>query len=290
MKKRIRFIINPISGIGKKNKLPAMIEKYLDHSKFDYDIAFTEYRKHARLLAKASVDENIDIVCAVGGDGSVNEVGSALVNSNSILAIVPAGSGNGLARHLRLPMSIKKSILQINALKVETIDTGKLNKHTFLGVTGFGFDALIAKRFDDYHTRGFLSYVKLVVKEYIASKPITVIANNTRVENVVICCVANGSQFGNGFCVSPNSNIQDGKFELFFLKKFPWYAIPGLMIRFFRCSVDKSKYTKIETCKAYKIELEQTLAHIDGEPEEVKKELMVSVNPNSLRVIVGEKF
>lgn len=290
MKKRIRFIINPISGIGKKNKLPALIEKYLDHSKFDYDIAFTEYRKHARILAKASVEEGIDIVCAVGGDGSVNEVGTTLIGSNVVLAILPTGSGNGLARHLKIPMNISKSILQINKLKVEAIDTGKLNKYTFLGVTGFGFDALIAKRFDEYHTRGFISYIKLVIKEYIASKPISVIVNNTCTDNVVICCVANGSQFGNGFCISPNSNIQDGKFELFYLKKFPWYAIPGLMLRFFRSTIDKSKYTKIETCKEYSIQLTQKLVHIDGEPEEVKRDLKVSVNPKSLNVIVGEKF
>ncbi|MGB0934151.1 MAG: diacylglycerol/lipid kinase family protein [Lishizhenia sp.] len=290
MKKHIRFIINPISGIGKKNKLPDMIEKYLDHTKFDYDIAFTEYRKHARLLAQASVEEKVDIVCAVGGDGSVNEVGSALVGSNSILAILPAGSGNGLARHLKLPMSIKKSILEINKLKLTKIDTGKINKHTFLGVTGFGFDALIAKRFDAYHTRGFLSYIKLVIKEYIASKPINIKVNEKRLSSIVICCVANSSQFGNGFCVSPNSDIKDGKLELFFLKKFPWYAIPELMIRFFRCSVDKSKYTQIESSENFKIELENSLVHIDGEPEEVKRELFININPMSLNVIVGQKF
>ncbi|MFN6076561.1 MAG: diacylglycerol/lipid kinase family protein, partial [Fluviicola sp.] len=104
MKKRIRFIINPISGGVKKAKVPQMIEEHLDHSLFDYDIAITQYKQHAKAIAIESALEGIDIVCAVGGDGSVHEVGTALSGTKTILAIIPTGSGNGLARHLKVPL------------------------------------------------------------------------------------------------------------------------------------------------------------------------------------------
>src|SRR6218665_888146 len=115
MKKRIRFIINPISGGVKKAKVPQMIETYLDHSKYEYDIAITQYKKHAQAIARESANEGIDIVCAVGGDGSVHEVGTALVGTKCHLAIIPTGSGNGLARHLKVPLKTPDAIKNINA-------------------------------------------------------------------------------------------------------------------------------------------------------------------------------
>jgi diacylglycerol kinase (ATP) len=104
MKRKIRFIINPKSGVQQKNDFPALIEKYIDKSQFDFDIAHTEYKKHAKEIAAKSAAEGYDIVCAVGGDGSVHEVGTVLIGTKTQLAIIPAGSGNGLARHLQIPM------------------------------------------------------------------------------------------------------------------------------------------------------------------------------------------
>ena len=155
MKKKIRFIINPISGIGKKNQLPALIEQYLDHSIFDYEITITEYRKHAKAIAAQSAIDGFDIVCAVGGDGSVHEVGTALIGTETKLAILPTGSGNGLARHLKIPLNLIEAIQSINEQNASVMDTVLVNDKPFLGVGGYGFDALIAKKFDEYHTRGF---------------------------------------------------------------------------------------------------------------------------------------
>ena len=122
MKQTIRFIVNPISGVGKKNYIPDLIENYLDHNKFDYDLAFTEYKLHAKTLAKQSSEEGIDIVCAVGGDGSVHEVGTALIGTKTKLAILPVGSGNGLARHLKISMNIREAIECINNSKSIAMD------------------------------------------------------------------------------------------------------------------------------------------------------------------------
>ncbi|MFT5861177.1 MAG: diacylglycerol kinase (ATP), partial [Flavobacteriaceae bacterium] len=114
MKQRIRFIINPISGVHTKKDIPGLIEEFLDHSRFDYDLAFTECRGHAIEIAKTSSKNGFHIICAVGGDGSVHEVGTSLIGTKTHLAIIPTGSGNGLARHLNIPLDVKEAILCIN--------------------------------------------------------------------------------------------------------------------------------------------------------------------------------
>ena len=134
MKQRIRFIINPISGVGKKGDIPTLIEKYIYSSIFSYDIAFTKFHKHGKQIAIYSVKEGFDIVCAVGGDGSVHEVGTALIGTKTRLAILPAGSGNGLARHLKIPLDIQKAIQSINDLFEIKMDTVLVNDKSFLGV------------------------------------------------------------------------------------------------------------------------------------------------------------
>ncbi len=291
MKQKIRFIINPISGIGKKTDIPALIESYLDHSKFEYDIKETEYRKHAKALAYQSSREGFDIVCAVGGDGSVHEVGTALIGTNTKLAILPTGSGNGLARHLNISLDVIQAIKCINDDFSIKMDTVVVNDKPFLGVGGYGFDALIAKRFDEHHTRGFSSYVKLVFKEYFKYKPrkISFDMNGvTREVSVVLCTIANASEFGNGFCVSPKSSVTDGQLEFCILRPFSVWSAPSIAFRFFRRTADKSRFTEIIPFKKARIRLNDKIAHYDGEPFDVRDELNVEVVPESLHILVGK--
>ncbi|WP_107038233.1 diacylglycerol/lipid kinase family protein [Brumimicrobium mesophilum] len=288
MKKSIRFIINPISGIGKKNILPGLIQKYLDHTAFTYDIIMSEHRGHARQLSKNAADEGIDIVCVAGGDGSVNEVGTALIDTKTALAILPTGSGNGIARHLGMSLKLKKVIKRINKFELDTIDTITLNSRKAIGVSGFGFDALIAKRFDDYHTRGFFSYIKLVLKEFRHYQGISVVLNGkTEYSNLLFCSIANTSQFGNGFYISPETDIKDGQFEIVFVKLPPIIGFVGLLFASVRGTVHKSKYvTLIKTSEA-KIEVKQSVAHIDGEPIDFKDlSINLNCNPSSLSVVL----
>lgn len=288
MKKSIRFIINPISGIGKKNILPKLIQEHLDHSTFTYEIVYTEHRGHARILSQQAAEEGIDIVCVAGGDGSVNEAGTALINTKTALAILPTGSGNGIARHLGLSLKLKTTIQRINEYKIDSIDTISLNSRKAIGVSGFGFDALIAKRFDEYHTRGFFSYAKLVLKEFRNYEGITVVLNDKEeFKNLLFCSIANTSQFGNGFFISPNTDIKDGQFEIVFVELPRTFAFVGLLIASLRGTVHKSKYVKLVQASEAKLCVKIRTAHIDGEPIDFKDlSINLKCNPSSLSVLV----
>lgn len=291
MRQKIRFIINPKSGVGKKNLIPGLIENYLDLDKFEYDIAYTEYRKHGASIATASIQEGFDIVCAVGGDGSVHEVGTSLIGSNTKLAILPAGSGNGLARHLKIPMDIAEAIKCINDSNAIKMDTVLVNDKSFLGVGGYGFDAVIAKKFDTHTRRGLRGYMYLIFKEFFKYNPINVsidIDGKVKTLPVVLLTVANSSQFGNGFAISPKSDVTDGKLEMCILKPFSIWSAPSIIFRFFRKTSDKSRFTEILSFKKAKIHLSEKIAHYDGEPFDVKEDLNVSVIPKSLNILIGK--
>ena len=130
-KKKIVFILNPISGTHSKKEIPELIERTLDHELYDPELRLTEYAGHASEIAKECANEGVDIVVAIGGDGTVNEVARSLVHTQTALGIIPCGSGNGLARHLCLPLDIKKAIQIINACKIEAFDYGVINDLPF---------------------------------------------------------------------------------------------------------------------------------------------------------------
>ncbi len=289
--KKILFIINPVSGVSKKNTIPTLIEKHLKNSSIEWQIRYTEKRQHGAAIAQEEAC-NYDAIVAVGGDGSVNEIGSALIGKACALGILPCGSGNGLARHLKIPLKLEKAIQQIATFNVIEIDTGLVNDRPFLGTCGFGFDAHIAKKFDTFGKRGFFSYAKLVIKEYNQYKTLRFTIRGKdidEVRDVLLCSVANSSQFGNGFTISPTSHIQDGIFELVFLERFKWRVAPMLAFKFFSRSIHTSKHFKTLSFKN-KITIslnakEPHFYHIDGEPLLGNGEFNITIRPKSLKMI-----
>lgn len=291
MKQHIRFIINPISGVSDKRNIPNLIEQYLDKELYSYDISFTKYRNHAAELAKKASKESVDIVCAVGGDGSVHEVGTSLIGTETKLAIIPIGSGNGLARHLKIPLNVKDAILCLNDGACIEMDTVKVNDKAFLGVGGYGFDAIVASAFDKGAKRGLRGYIMTIIREFFKYNPLNVsidVDGTVKTLPVVLCTVANSSQFGNGFTVSPESDVTDGEIELCILKPFSLWNAPSIALDFFRKRSHKSRFSEIIRFKNAKIMLTNKVAHYDGEPFEVKDELLVSVVPKSLNILVGK--
>lgn len=289
MKKRIRFIVNPISGVGRQKVIEKLIASRLDKGLYDAEIVYTERPRHAIELCKNAVEDCADIVVAVGGDGSVNETGRSLVGSNSALAIIPTGSGNGLARHLRIPMNLEKAMDAINAGRTISIDTVKINNEVFLGMAGVGFDAHIGWEFAKFGKRGFSSYVKVIVREFPRYRAMDYeleIDGKKYTRTAFLVSFANGSQYGNNAVIAPNADLQDGMIDVCILKKFPLYQLPFIAFRLFNKSMNRSKY--VETLRGSKVMVKQraTTAHIDGEPAELGNVLNIEVQPMSLKVIV----
>ncbi len=290
MKKKILFIINPISGGKSKRKLPTIIEKYLDHQKFEFRISFTERVEHAYMLAKAASKEDYEIVVAVGGDGTVNEVSKGILNTKILLGIIPFGSGNGLARTLKIPLNSIKAIQVINQLNTDIIDSATLNSHHFFNMAGAGFDAHISNIFAGNKTRGFLGYVKSTIQELANYK-----LENYQFEvdgilierKAFIVSVANSSQYGNEAHIAPRADVKDGLLDLVIVKSFPWYMFPSLVFRMFTKTADQSKFVDYYQCKNLKINRENSGAiHIDGEPRNEQAQLIIKINPLSTSVIV----
>ena len=173
MKKNILFIMNPISGTARKAGIPGLIEERLDKEKFDYSVVNTMYAGHATEIAKEAKEKGTDIVVAVGGDGTVNEVARSIVQSGTALGIIPCGSGNGLARHLMLPMDIGKAINLINRCEIHSLDYGIINDNPFFCTCGMGFDAFISMKFSEAGKRGPVTYIENVLREGLKYRPET---------------------------------------------------------------------------------------------------------------------
>ncbi|UXX79638.1 diacylglycerol kinase family lipid kinase [Reichenbachiella carrageenanivorans] len=286
-KQRIRFVINPISGTGRVIKWSALIQQYLDSKQFDYEIKYTSAQGDATTLAIEAANQNIDIVCAVGGDGTINEVAQGLVNTTTSLAILPRGSGNGLARHFTIPTKPTQAILQLNQGKVHHMDAGLINDKLFLCVAGIGFDATVAHAFDAFGKRGLLSYAWLSLKAFLSYKPYTY---NIRMDQqsirtkAFLLTFANASQFGNNAYIAPEAHTNDGLLNLTVIKPFPLWATLGLLIKTFNKKLHLSKYCESYTFNTLTLQSDNPQTHIDGEPLLQTEELQVQVQPNCLKI------
>lgn len=290
-KKKILFIINPKSGTGNKRNIPSLLKKYLDRDKFSHEIMHTNYAGEATKISAENRDK-YDIIVAIGGDGTINEVAGPLTNSNTVLGIIPCGSGNGLARHLKIPRNIKRAIKLLNKRCVATIDTINLDERVFLNVAGVGFDAHIAQLFANSKKRGFLSYAKLAMKEirkFISVDYQLIIDGQEKLEKApFLISVANSTQYGNNAHIAPNALIADGLMDVCVLRKVPAWYYPVLIYRMFTGTLTKSKYYQTWQGKEVQIKLLNDAhgkhMHIDGDPYAVSKHMKLSVNPLSLKV------
>ena len=294
MRQRILFIINPKSGIHNKHDIPKLIQTYLDDTKFDAEIIYTQYSGHGYKLAKEAIEQGVDIICAVGGDGSVHNIGMALIGRECKLGIIPVGSGNGYARHFDIPTQVKFAILTLNQLKVRKIDVGVINRKFFLGVTGFGFDGHVAAKFAKKKSRGFWGYVRLIFKEYFKynEKTYTIeFGNGSKIQQkAFMVSVSNASEFGNGFCISPYSDVQDGKLELVVLRKPPLYKAPFIVSQFFKGTAQNSKYVTSYRFTELILHTDSTKFHADGEPISLKMPVQINAQTQAINLIVGENF
>jgi YegS/Rv2252/BmrU family lipid kinase len=293
-KQKILFIINPISGDIKKANLPEMIEKYLDKSKFDFSIKYTERVGHATHLAKEAVENNFDVVATVGGDGSVNEVAQALVNTNTALAVIPLGSGNGLAYHLHLPIrNVLKALENINNGKTIAIDTGTTSVGEFVSFAGSGLEAYVARTYRHIGRRGFFGYAIAVIKELLKgykAQPLSFeIDGEIYHESIFMFTIYNAKYMGYKVGKVGEAKLQDGKFHLMRIRKFPFWKLLYLTTLVLIGKMHWAKETTICEAEQIKIFVEnKKVMQVDGDSFVTSQNFEAKINKASLKIIVTQ--
>jgi YegS/Rv2252/BmrU family lipid kinase len=293
-KKKIRFIVNPRSGANRKRNLPDLIEKHIDHSQYEVEICLTEYAGHAVVLAKEAAECGVAIVVACGGDGSVNEISSSLIGTNTVLGVVPSGSGNGFAGHLGIGRDVVRAIKLLNNGSVITVDTCRMNGRSFVNLAGIGFDGVVSKRLHDSRVRGFWAYLRYTLEEAWAFKmqrlDIQVDGKNLQRECLLLE-VANAPVYGYGFSIVPHADFKDGLLEVLVVNAAPKWRYLLESWRFLNRSFHKSRFAECFTCKEIVVKPRtKTCYHIDGEGFDLSGEARFSIAPNSLRVMVPKAF
>ncbi|MDG5800210.1 diacylglycerol kinase family lipid kinase [Marinilabiliaceae bacterium ANBcel2] len=287
MQTRVLFIINPISGIGKNKSTEKIIRDEMGSYLWNCDIAYTKYKGHAYNLSREAAGF-YDIVVAVGGDGTVNETGRALIGSETSLGIIPTGSGNGLARYLQIPFKINNALKALKEYELKEIDIIKINEFHSLNVSGIGFDAYISHKFAKKKNRGPLAYMQLISKKFpgYKSKTYKVTVDGIKQSwNAFLISFANSSQYGNNFYIAPNARIDDGLIDVCLIKDFPKVNAPALLISLLDQSIDKNKYDMILKADYITIEHEKEMqGHVDGEPVDLGKKAEVKIMPLALKV------
>lgn len=290
MKKKIHVIINPRSGTSSKTSLVKKISKTLDPNVYTIHFIFTGYAGHGYELACEAVEEKVDIVVAVGGDGTVNEIGRALVNTEVVMGIIPLGSGNGLGRDLGISVDPQKAIDVISENNVQKIDYGIANGHVFFCTCGVGFDADVAEKALNQRKRGMLMYVKNAVNTYFDSdvKDYEIVCPNGSIQTkaFVVTC-ANAAQYGYNAYIAPHANIQDGQMNIAILKPLGLLDVPRTSLQLFTKKLDQNKkMIELITPKAIIKRAEAGFMHIDGDAIMTDKDIEVEIVSKGINVLL----
>lgn len=294
IKKKIVFVVNPISGTQGKKAILKWIDERIDRTLYDYSVVKTQYAGHATEIAAVASQEKTDIVVAIGGDGTINEVGRSLVHTDTALGIIPCGSGNGLARHLQIPLDPKAAIDIINEGYSICMDYGKINAIPFFCTCGVGFDAFVSLKFADSGKRGPLTYLENTLHESLNYKPETYEIENedgtVRCKAFLIAC-GNASQYGNNAYIAPQASLTDGLMDVTILEPFTVLDVPSLAFQLFNKTIDQN--SRIKTFRTKKIKIHRAksgVLHFDGDPVMAGQDIEVELIPHGLNVITSSQM
>lgn len=291
-KKKIVFIVNPKAGITPKSKvvIELLTGNIMPSSRFSPEVVFTERAGHATELAKAAINNGADIIVALGGDGTINEVACALVDTDIPLGILPAGSGNGLARCLGISMSYALALRTIIRGNTKLMDVATVNDNLYTSIAGIGFDAFVAQKFAGSYMRGMLSYMQIVLNEFKNYKAIkyNLTIDGKDVEKQALMIVfANSDQFGFNTRIAPHAKVDDGLLDVCIIRKMQAKQLLNVGYHTMRGTLGNTNY--VEYYKAKEISInnaEPALMNVDGEPKIMNSPVRISIKPLALRVIV----
>ncbi|MES2701956.1 MAG: diacylglycerol kinase family protein [Bacteroidota bacterium] len=290
IKKHVVFIVNPRSGVDRKKTITNAIDANLDKDLYTYEILNTQFAGHGTALAKEASRNGAWAVIAVGGDGSVNDAVQGLVGTDTIFGVIPKGSGNGLARNMRVPLTTEGAIKVISSGKTVNMDIAFANGRPFISNAGVAFDALISKQFAKSRRRGLLVYGWLVTKGMWQYKPldwqITIDGREIK-EHAFMVNVANGQQFGYNFKIAPMASYTDGILDVIVIRKFPKILGAGLVYRAMNGTIVSSPYVKHYSGKEISIcNPSLRLMQRDGDAHDCEHKINFTVQQGALKVLV----
>lgn len=289
-KRKILAVINPISGTSNKEFMPETIARCIDPDKFDVVVRFTQHASHATLLTEEAIKEGFYGVIAVGGDGTINEVAAALRDSSTALSIIPCGSGNGLARHLGIPMNVEKALEIINLDNIESLDYCTANDRPFFCTCGVGFDAHVSQKFAEAKKRGPLSYIQKTLVEYLKYRCKTYsIEMNDRVvtEKAFVIACGNASQYGNNAFITPRASMHDGLIDVTVIHPFTPLDTAVLGVLLFTRHIDQD--TNINTFRTSELTIHRPkpdVMHIDGEPIMMDADIHIKCHKAGIKIFL----
>lgn len=289
-KKKIAFVINPISGTQDKAQILKWLDEKIDRKRYAPEVVYTERAGHATEIAARQAEEGAYAVVAIGGDGTINEIARSLVHTRTALGIIPCGSGNGLARHLQIPMEPKRAIDIVNEGLTETIDYGKINEVPFFCTCGVGFDAFVSLKFSQAGRRGPLTYLEKTLLESLKYRPETyeleMDGSTSRYKAFLIAC-GNASQYGNNAYITPQATLDDGLLDVTILEPFTVLDVPSLAFQLFNKTIDQNSRIKTFRCQTLRIHRSRPgVAHFDGDPLMMGENIDVEIVQKGLKVIV----
>lgn len=296
MKKHLVIIINPNSGTNRDKPIEKALNKYLDTEKYTYELKYTKYAGHGTLIAKEAAINNAFAVVVVGGDGSINDVLQGIINTNAHLALIPQGSGNGLAQSLKISKNINKAISIINNGELKPIDVLQVNNRYALSNVGIGFDAEVCKKFVNSKKRGFLSYLYIIISSLISYKEQEYLIKMDNLPGLKRKCffinIANGPIMGYQFTIAHKALFDDGLMNITIINKFPKLLAPLLALRMILGNINKSKYIEADIVSKVSIEgLNNAIIqiHIDGEYiQQSLKRVDIIINHKHLNIITPQ--
>ena len=296
-KKRIWFVVNPVSGTKDKAGIIAAIPRYMPPDRFEVEIRYTEHKGHAAEIAAEAIGCNVDVVVAVGGDGTVNETACALIHTDVALGIVPCGSGNGLARHLYLPLNAEGALAVISECNIHSLDYGLINGQPFFCTAGVGFDAFLSDRFNRSSHRGLLSYVENALKIGLSYQPETYELEidgidgsqaGSRVYKAFLITCANASQYGNDFYIAPHASMSDGLMDVTIMEPFSLIEAPAIAYQLVHRTITNNSRIRTFKCRSLTIHRQHPgVIHYDGDPKEEGADVRVELIPADIRMVVN---
>lgn len=289
-KENILFIINPVSGKANQAKTVKQINENLELNKYNVLYENTKYRGHANEIARHYIEKGIKKIVAVGGDGTVNEVSSAIIHTDISLGIIPSGSGNGLARFLSIPLNAKDAIKILNNPSIKTIDAAKINNKYFFCTSGVGFDAHIGNIFNKNIKHKPINYFRITIQEFFNYRPKKYklrFDNQKKKVKSLLVTFANAGQYGNNVYISPDARIDDGLLDLCILKPFPKSLMLPVGLKLIGRTINKSKYLEVFKCKEIILKRKKKMkCQYDGELYKAGRKIKVKILPASLKVML----